>query len=107
MLDTPASTFALAPSIAGQADAADIVDDLLASIERRCRVAHVEPREVAFAALVELASGLVAFGAVSDLREVIDMMEREVTRRVDQLEAFGLDAPPPDAMRLPRVPARH
>jgi hypothetical protein len=82
----------VALAVRAQSDASDglseaVADGLLADLAARCADAGAEPAEVARLAALDLCAGLVAFGAVRTLGELMSWIGREAPTRIVELRA--------------------
>jgi hypothetical protein len=82
-----AAVVGYAPGDARHAPPEAVVNGLLADLVVQARDAGADPAEVARLAMLDLASSLVAFGAVRTLGELVTWIGREAPARIVELMA--------------------
>jgi hypothetical protein len=79
-------------------------DGIILELEARCDERGAEPREAALLAILDLASGLLAFNGVRSLAELVAWLRSELPGRADELAR--MNGAVADDEFPPCVPAR-
>jgi hypothetical protein len=96
----------------GESAESEAAIDTLCFLEERCQELDADPGSSAHLAILDLASALIAFGAVRSVDELVAWLRKEAPARARELavavsKASLADAPPSACPRTPQEAAWH